>query len=299
MASHRQPGWWSYGQQKSGETKMDANTSPGETTTTPALENDLIARLAPDPTKSAQTDQPRRPSSGSLLGQVSSEKLAPNLPEMNLVRGPAESSAGVLPRSRGTAALDHPKKQEDTILLRTKVEELQNQLRQLNAQKQELSAQNIKLRTSMKDVLDRYDKSEADNSNLRAHIVSISKPPGQVNDDGFYIQKLNWLNEFTQQWVAGAFKGQRGQALESQKELELQRLLEKYNAGRALLELMQRSHTTLQTIYRIPDRRIALVRQLIAMFLSVYIFRPFCVGVRDDVSDILEETITHVFENGT
>jgi chromosome segregation ATPase len=195
--------------------------------------------------------------------------------------------------------LDQPKERGETALLRAKVEALQNQLRQLDAQKEELAAQNIKLRTGMKDVLDRYDKSEADNSNLRAHIVSISKPPGQVNDDGFYIQKLNWLNEFTQQWVAGAFKGQRGQALEPHKELELQKLLDRYNAGRALLQLMQRSHATLQTIYRIPDRRIALVRQLIALFLSVYIFRPFCVGVPEDVSDILHETVAHVFENGT
>src|ERR1700685_2752509 len=109
MASYRQPGWaWPYGRQKSRETKMDANTSPVETTTTPALENDLIARLAPNPTDSAEIDHPRRPSSGSLLGQVSSQKPAPNLPEMNLVRGPSESSAGVRPRSRGTPPLDHP-----------------------------------------------------------------------------------------------------------------------------------------------------------------------------------------------
>lgn len=277
------------------EGGIEANSverGPGDPSTVYKMKPTEI-RTETKPTTKSSWDRPENPTLSSPVqrtfhGPVASTVEPESEPSSN---GPR--SRGVEPRvdaEIGTAT-KNVKEIEEVIQLRLKIEYMQKDM-------DELSAQNIKLRTNMKDLLDRYDKLEADNSSLRARIVSSSKPPGQTNDDGFYIQKLNWLNEFTQQWVASSFKGLRGHYLDRDKEIEIESILNGYEAGQALLQQMKRSRVTLQTIYRVPDRRIALVRQLIALYLTWYVFRPFCAGIPEDMNEILWNTMAYILDNG-
>ena len=155
-------------------------------------------------------------------------------------------------------------------------------LRELEHILKELEKQNHQLRIAMKDVLDKYDQSESDNAILRSQIVSMRAPSGQVNDDGYYVQKLNWLNEAIQVWAAGVYKRQCSHGLEPEVEAEVERILGYYQPGKALLHLLREHHYTIREVYQNPTQRITLVRHLVALFLSTHVFKPFCVGMPDE-----------------
>jgi hypothetical protein len=207
------------------------------------------------------------------------------------VSGVADSNQ-VDPRQSYNEELENAR--SDVRYLYARVQQLEGTLEKLET----LEKQNHQLRISMKEVLDKYDQSENDNVVLRSRIVSMRAPPGQVNDDGYYVQKLNWLNETTQVWAAGAYKGRCNHDLGASAEAELERILGCFKSGKALLHLMRESRYTIREIHQNPSQRIALVRHLFALFLSTHVFRPFCMGISEECNAVMMNAINNIALKG-
>jgi hypothetical protein len=178
------------------------------------------------------------------------------------------------------------------------IKELEATITGLETKLAEFERQNHILRVQMKMVLDKNTEVEKDNVSLRSQILSTQRPPGQDNEDGYYIQKLSSLNETTQQWVASAFKGRCSRALDATAEDNLQNILRYYKVGGAFLRSMNENKCTIQTLFQNPITRIGLVRQLIAIFLSSEIFNRFCIGIPEELDNALLRAMENVVVEG-
>ena len=138
-----------------------------------------------------------------------------------------------------------------------------------------------------------------DNNMLRSRIVEMSTAHGPVHEDGYYIQRLQQLNETMKSWVATAFKSKQIERdLSDKDELQLSMTLNASHHGRSLLSMIRQARCSLTEIYLRPRIRMAFVRNLISMYMWEQIFRPFCFGLSAQERRILNNVMWSVCAKG-
>ena len=171
--------------------------------------------------------------------------------------------------------------------LKKKVLELQDKLGQAEEQ----------YRNTITQVLAKYEETLTDNDMLRLQIMSMRKPEGQVNNDGYYQRKLDELNERTKTWVAVAVKSAASRNLSEAGLRYLWKLLSQFPDGQVFLTRLGES-TILEQILQSSQGRMSFIRFFLALCLTQYVFRPFCAGIPTHVSDMLKQVETRIYDKG-
>ena len=141
------------------------------------------------------------------------------------------------------------------------------------------------------------EEVEADNENLRNQIDSM-RDRGGINDDAYYTDRLKRLNLATGAWAAKAAKERHrgGSALLSEKEQQvLIQALEQFDQGKSVTALLRSSNLSINAIMKNVAAQIALVRQLIWLYLCESVFTPFCFGIPQDQSRFISHILESIF----
>jgi hypothetical protein len=144
-------------------------------------------------------------------------------------------------------------------------------------------------------------KTEEDNVRLRTTIDDM-RDRGAINSDAYYSEQLKKLNQAMQSWAARAVKSQKSNSsgnLSDAEEALIIQALERLDQGRSVTEMIRSSKTSIRAITMNPRHLIALVRQLISLYLFGAVFRPFCFGLSRDVSELMHKTIASICVNGS
>ena len=75
--------------------------------------------------------------------------------------------------------------------------------------------------------------------------------------------------------------------------------LERFDQGRSVTEMIRSSNTSIREIVDNSTRLIAFVRQLTWLYLFEMIFKPFCFGLRPDMSQLMHKTIESICSQGS
>jgi hypothetical protein len=182
-------------------------------------------------------------------------------------------------------------KEEDTPLTSTlkELEEAQQQLRELENQKQSLISVMNELRDDCKQLSN-------DNTSLRTQILSMRSPQDPVHDDAYYSRRLVQLNEMIKSWVASLFKFKKiDHDIQNAEEKRLVRLLEFANGEGPSTSYMKGS---IRDMLHVPRKRIALVRHLLAIYLFQMVFTKFCFGLQPKAELVIRQIMSSSEENG-
>ena len=172
------------------------------------------------------------------------------------------------------------------------LEKVNKLLQKTQAEKQQLSMTISKLRREFEYVCD-------DNRSLRAQIVNMTSSQGPNNDDGHYTQRLTQLNETIKSWVASSFKAKQvdHDLTDVDEEPILHVLMAPKNDDQHFS--VHFSKGSIREIFYVPRKRMALVRHLLAFWLCVYVFSPFCFGLEQNTDLTLRGVLSWIIENGT
>ena len=144
-----------------------------------------------------------------------------------------------------------------------------------------------------------FEKICDDNRSLRAQIVNLTLSQGPNNDDGHYSQRLIQLNETIKSWVASSFKSKQvDHGLTDEDEEQILNILTATKNGDHCPSVHY-SKGSVREIFHEPPNRIALVRHLLAFWLCVHVFSPFCFGLEPSTDLMLHGVLSWTIENGT
>jgi hypothetical protein len=135
--------------------------------------------------------------------------------------------------------------------------------------------------------------------NLRAQVFAIGSSRAPRNDGDFYNQKFNALNTVIDQGVLRLVR-QGKQVLDESapKEiLESIALLGSYGPNSA--RFLSESAYNISALYTQGPMRLALIRHVVALFLTHTIFEPYAVGISKESSDLLNCIELELFEKGS
>src|SRR5271155_3800980 len=144
------------------------------------------------------------------------------------------------------------------------------------------------------------EKVEKDNDNLRTSIVDMSDS-GPVHSDDYYFSQLDSLNQVTKSWVAKAVKAQHKESswvMSDAEAISITQALERFPQGRSVTAMIRASNNSINAIVKDAGCLVALVRQLLWLYLFELIFKPFCFGLPSDVSHLLYNAIQSTCLNG-
>ena len=132
-------------------------------------------------------------------------------------------------------------------------------------------------------------KLSRDNVALREYI-DVTRHRQPIYSDDEYIARIERLNEQTKSWIATLSKSQKTANVQQDMSAILP-ALDQNNYGRAFASVLQENPNMFERILESRQRRSSLIRQFIWCEFSEVIFRPFCFGLTDDVSDLLSRTM--------
>ena len=169
---------------------------------------------------------------------------------------------------------------------------LQERLKETEAQKERIMKDRDEATKALKEVL-------KDNNILRSRIIHMSTAHGRVHEDGYYIQRLQQLNETMKLWVATAFKSKQIETdLSDKDELQFRMTLNASHHGRSLLSMIQQARCSVTEISLHPRIRMAFVRNLFSILIYDHVFRPFCFGLSAQERRILNNVMWSVCAKG-
>lgn len=141
--------------------------------------------------------------------------------------------------------------------------------------------------------------TEKDNRTLRSIIFRLSSPAQPLEDDGFYVMKLNSLDVTIERFVALSFKDKARHYLDDDDERDIVQLLGLYRPGRALLRFLDHQfHSSIGSIYINSFQRMVLVRHIIALCLCAHVFKPICFGIPDEVNQSMAKLLNYIIAVG-
>jgi hypothetical protein len=186
--------------------------------------------------------------------------------------------------SKGTMAGE----ESAVVLSSSVVQELERELVRLRESEKEKA----QLGNYVKALHEEYTQLSQDNTLLRTQLLSMRRPQDPIYDDPYYSQRFAQLNETIKSWVASSFKSKKvDHDILEEDETKLLQLLQKHAPSTFWIA------GSVKTIFHDPRRRLALVRHLLAIQLSKYIFTRFCFGLGSDADSLMRQIVTSSMEN--
>ena len=127
--------------------------------------------------------------------------------------------------------------------------------------------------------------------------IALTRDPQPVHTDNEYTRRIQRLDEMTRSWIGSLSKSRQSEDHELDQSI-VKQALELNHHGRIFGSLVSERPYILRSILQNRRRRNSLIRQLIWAELSEMIFRPFCFGLRDDVSDLLSDIVDTIYSEG-
>jgi hypothetical protein len=176
------------------------------------------------------------------------------------------------------------------------ISRLQVDNEQLGAQVTQLTMEKETVRRQAKAVLAKYETAEANNMLLRAQILNMRQPPGQIHNDGEYGNWLDSLNAKINLWGAKVFRGTI--KISDQDEKVITDFIKDLNPRTRLFQSLAELKLSIKSVSKSAAQRVPLVRHIFAMFLEVCIFTPFCFGMASELSNTLRAMARSTMEAG-
>lgn len=151
--------------------------------------------------------------------------------------------------------------------------------------------------TDYANLLQECEKLSTDNLALREYIHRTrDRQPTHTDEE--YITRIQSLNESTKSWIASLSKSRRSENLETDQPIVWEALVQTCH-GRDFCRLLIQNPEFFEVILLNRQLRSLLVRQLIWSIMADSVFRPFCFGLKEPVSELLNNAVETILEQGT
>lgn len=203
------------------------------------------------------------------------------------------------------ALIPHPKEVYTPVeidQLHSRIAELESQLSVLQENQYEQEVEASRASMAFEEMALERDQQARDNDVLRSLIVALRQPQAPCFEDGYYIYRMQRLNESMKSWVVSAFKAKEFEQPMSETEEEQLVHLLRTNLPEHIVWLeaiRQRSGITYTAIHTKPLARIALARHLVSLSIWKNIFRPLCFGISGELKDGMKAIMNSIYTEGT
>jgi len=181
------------------------------------------------------------------------------------------------------------------------IAELESQLCVLQEKEGAYEAEKGRRMKEFEEIIEERDREARDKEVLLSLVANLKQPLAPYFDDGYYIYRMQRLNDRIKSWTASAFKAREfEQPMSPTEEDQLVHLLRK-NLPEHIVWLeavRQRSGITYVSIQAKPHARIAQARHLVALTIWKNIFRPVCFGISGELKKGIKTVMESVYTEG-